>query len=137
MVLAVAIIFAVVTIEEAVFRIPVSYAKRAQTTYLPIKVNVAGVMPIIFAVSLVSLPSLLGQALSRVGNQAIATFARNFSSAFSGTSVLYLVTYFVMVIAFTFSILLLFLNQKMSLKSFANQAVLFLEFVPVLPLKKD
>jgi len=100
--IAVAIIFAVVTIEEAVFRIPVSYAKRAQTTYLPIKVNVAGVMPIIFAVSLVSLPSLLGQALSRVGNQAIASFARNLSSAFSGTSVLYLITYFVMVVAFTF-----------------------------------
>lgn len=100
--LAIAIVFAVVTIEEAVFRIPVSYAKRAQTTYLPIKVNVAGVMPIIFAVSLVSLPSLLGQALSRIGNQTIATFARNLSSAFSGTSVLYLLTYFVMVIAFTF-----------------------------------
>jgi len=100
-VLAVAIIFAVVTIEEAVFRIPVSYAKRAQTTYLPIKVNVAGVMPIIFAVSLVSMPSLLGQALSRVSNPGIADFARHLSTAFSGTSVLYLVTYFLMVIAFT------------------------------------
>jgi len=100
--LAFAIVFAVVTIEEAVFRIPVSYAKRAQTTYLPIKVNVAGVMPIIFAVSLVSLPSLLGQSLSRVSNPAIAGFARQLSSAFSGTSTLYLVTYFLLVIAFTF-----------------------------------
>lgn len=99
--LAIAIVFAVVTIEEAVFRIPVSYAKRAQTTYLPIKVNVAGVMPIIFAVSLVSMPSLLGQALSRASNPEIANFARHLSTAFSGTSILYLVTYFLMVIAFT------------------------------------
>jgi len=102
LVIAVAIIFAVVTIEEAVLRVPISYAKRAQTTYLPIKVNVAGVMPIIFAVSLVSLPSLLGQALSRVGNQTIANFARGLSSAFSGTSALYLITYFVLVVVFTF-----------------------------------
>jgi len=99
--LAIAIIFAVVTIEEAVFRIPVSYAKRAQTTYLPIKVNVAGVMPIIFAVSLVSMPSLLGQALSRASNPGIANFARHLSTAFGGTSILYLLTYFLMVIAFT------------------------------------
>ena len=59
-------------------------------------------MPIIFAVSLVSLPSLLGQALSRVGNQTIANFARGLSSAFSGTSALYLITYFVLVVVFTF-----------------------------------
>jgi preprotein translocase subunit SecY len=99
--LAIAIVFAVVTIEEAVFRIPVSYAKRSQTTYLPIKVNVAGVMPIIFAVSLVSMPSLLGQSLSQVSNPAIANFARQLSVAFSQTSILYLVTYFLMVVAFT------------------------------------
>ena len=99
--LAFAIVFAVVTIEEAVFRIPVSYAKRSQTTYLPIKVNVAGVMPIIFAVSLVSMPSLLGQALGRVNNPAIANFAKQLSSAFGSTSVLYLITYFLLVVAFT------------------------------------
>ncbi|HBP50909.1 MAG: Protein translocase subunit SecY [Candidatus Shapirobacteria bacterium GW2011_GWE1_38_10] len=99
--LAIAIVFAVVTIEEAVFRIPVSYAKRSQTTYLPIKVNVAGVMPIIFAVSLVSMPSLLGQSLSQASNPAIANFARHLSTAFSQTSILYLVTYFLMVVAFT------------------------------------
>jgi preprotein translocase subunit SecY len=99
--IAFAIIFAVVTIEEAVFRIPISYAKRAQTTYLPIKVNVAGVMPIIFAVSLVSMPSLLGQSLSRVSNPAIASFALHLSQAFKSTSALYLITYFLMVVAFT------------------------------------
>lgn len=95
------IIFAVVTIEEAVFRIPVSYAKRAQTTYLPIKVNVAGVMPIIFAVSLVSLPALLGQSLAKVNNPGLASFARNLASSFGNTSALYLIFYFLLVIGFT------------------------------------
>ncbi|MBU1117685.1 preprotein translocase subunit SecY [Patescibacteria group bacterium] len=100
--LAIVIVLSVVMIEEAVFRIPVSYAKRAQTTYLPIKVNVAGVMPIIFAVSLVSLPALLGQALSKSSNVALANFSRQLSLAFSNTSILYLLSYFVLVIAFTF-----------------------------------
>jgi len=100
--LAIVIVLSVVMIEEAVFRIPVSYAKRAQTTYLPIKVNVAGVMPIIFAVSLVSLPALLGQALSKSSNAALASFSRQLSLAFSNTSILYLLSYFILVIAFTF-----------------------------------
>lgn len=100
--IAIAIVLSVVMIEEAVFRIPINYAKRAQKTYLPIKVNVSGVMPIIFAVSLVSIPALLGQALSKVNNVGLATFAKHLSTAFSNTSVVYLLTYFVLVIAFTF-----------------------------------
>lgn len=100
--LAFAIVLAVVTIEEAVFRIPINYAKRAQSTYLPIKVNVAGVMPIIFAVSLVSLPALLGQSLGKVSNVALASFANKLSLAFNSTSFLYLITYFLLVVAFTF-----------------------------------
>lgn len=100
--IAVGIVLSVVMIEEAVFRIPINYAKRAQKTYLPIKVNVSGVMPIIFAVSLVSMPALLGQALSKVNNAALASFAKHLSSAFANTSIVYLLTYFVLVIAFTF-----------------------------------
>lgn len=100
--IAIAIVLSVVMIEEAVFRIPINYAKRAQKTYLPIKVNVSGVMPIIFAVSLVSIPALLGQALSKVSNVGLATFAKHLSAAFSNTSIVYLLTYFILVIAFTF-----------------------------------
>ncbi len=97
-----AVVFAVVTVEEAVFRIPINYAKRAQITYLPIKVNVAGVMPIIFAVSLVSIPSLIGQSLSRVSNPALASFASGLSRTFASDSILYSLFYFVLVIAFTY-----------------------------------
>jgi preprotein translocase subunit SecY len=47
LILAIGIILAIVMVEEAVLRIPISYAKRAQITYLPVKVDTAGVMPII------------------------------------------------------------------------------------------
>ncbi len=102
MAVAFAIVFAVVTVEEAVYRIPISYAKRAQTTYLPIKINVSGVMPIIFAVSLVSLPSLIGQALLRSSKPGLASFARWLTTTFASTSFIYLISYFLLVIAFTF-----------------------------------
>lgn len=100
--LGIAIILAVVTVEEAIYRIPISYAKRAQHTYLPIKVNVSGVMPIIFAVSLVSLPSLLGQALSQSTQPLLHSLGLFFGRHFTPTGYPYLITYFLFVIAFTF-----------------------------------
>jgi len=100
--LAIGIILAIVTVEEAVLRIPISYAKRAQTTYLPIKVDTAGVMPIIFAVSLATIPSLLGQYLGRIPNQFIASTALTISRIFQTSGYVYILFYFVLVIGFTF-----------------------------------
>lgn len=100
--LAFGIILSVVMVEEAVLRVPINYAKRSQVTYLPMKVNVAGVMPIIFAVSLASLPSLLGQALINNSNAQIASFASSLTRIFSQTSYVYILFYFILVLAFTF-----------------------------------
>ncbi|OIP86940.1 preprotein translocase subunit SecY [Candidatus Shapirobacteria bacterium CG2_30_35_20] len=100
--IAFGIILAVVMVEEAVLRVPINYAKRAQVTYLPMKVNVAGVMPIIFAVSLASLPSLLGQALLKNSNPVVASFAYQLTKIFAQTSTTHIIFYFVLVIAFTF-----------------------------------
>jgi len=100
--IAFSIILAVVMVEEAVLRVPINYAKRAQVTYLPMKVNVAGVMPIIFAVSLASLPSLLGQALLKNSNPVVASFAYQLTKIFAQTSTTHIIFYFVLVIAFTF-----------------------------------
>lgn len=100
--LAVIMVFAIVMVEEAVLRIPVHYAKRAQTTYLPIKVDTAGVMPIIFAVSLATIPSLLGQYLGRVPNHFIASLATTISRIFQTTGYVYILFYFILVIGFTF-----------------------------------
>lgn len=100
--MALLLIGAIVFVEEAVLRIPINYAKRGQTTYLPIKVNTAGVMPIIFAVSLATVPSLMGQFLGKVPNQTIANIANNIAHIFRTDGYFYMVFYFLLVIGFTF-----------------------------------
>ncbi|KKR71685.1 MAG: Protein translocase subunit SecY, partial [Candidatus Woesebacteria bacterium GW2011_GWA2_40_7] len=75
---AIVIVGLVIFISEAARQIPIHYAKRrtesglASTSYLPLRLNQAGVIPIIFAVSLVLLPSLLGQFLTNIPNAAVA-----------------------------------------------------------------
>ncbi|MBP9817298.1 preprotein translocase subunit SecY [Candidatus Shapirobacteria bacterium] len=99
---AIALVFGIVMVEEAVLRIPVHYAKRGQVTYLPIKVDTAGVMPIIFAVSLATAPSLIGQFLSKLSNPAIAQAGLTLSRFFRTDSALYILFYFLLVIGFTY-----------------------------------
>lgn len=100
--MALVLIAAIVFVEEAVLRIPINYAKRGQSTYLPIKVNTAGVMPIIFAVSLATVPSLIGQFLSKISNQTVANIATNISHFFRTDGYFYIIFYFLLVIGFTF-----------------------------------
>lgn len=105
---AVVIIGVIVFMSEAALQIPIHYAKRrtdsglASTSYLPLRLNQAGVIPIIFAVSLVLLPSLIGQFLSGVPNATVANLARNLSTAFSPQKAVYNVVYFFLVFGFTY-----------------------------------
>lgn len=107
---ALAVIAGIVAVNEATRQIPIVYARRVrgnkmyggQSTFLPLRVNQAGVIPIIFAVSLVLIPSLLGQYLSQIPNPMIAGLARSLSSAFTPSGVIYNVVYFVLVIGFTY-----------------------------------
>jgi preprotein translocase subunit SecY len=101
-ILALALIFSIVLVEESILRVPINYAKRGQSTYLPIKINTAGVMPIIFAVSLATVPSLLGQFLGKIPNQFVANFANTISHLFRTTGYFYMVFYFFLVMGFTF-----------------------------------
>jgi len=108
--LALAVIAAIIFTEEAVRKVKIEYAKRiyggkmygGQSTYLPLKINQAGVIPIIFAVSLVLLPSMLGNFLGQVSNKFIATMARSFSTFFSPGGVIYNLFYFILVVGFTY-----------------------------------
>ncbi len=100
--LALVLVGGIVMVEEAVIRIPVNYARRSQTTYLPIKIDTAGVMPIIFAVSLATAPSLIGQFTSKLPYPLIANIGIHISSIFRTSSYFYSVFYFVLVVAFTF-----------------------------------
>lgn len=100
--MALAMILAIVMVEEAVLRIPIHYAKRAQSTYLPIKVNTAGVMPIIFAVSLATIPSFLGQFLSKLNQPFLVSFGNILTRFFRTEGTFYILFYFLLVLGFTF-----------------------------------
>jgi len=91
-------IILVVFINDAERRIPVQYAKRmvgrkmygGQSTHIPIKVAMAGVIPIIFAMSILSFP------------QTIAQFMGSTKQIFNPTSWIYIILYFVLIIFFTY-----------------------------------
>lgn len=106
--IAIVIVGLIIFISEASRRIPIHYAKRrtesglGASSYLPLRLNQAGVIPIIFAVSLVLLPSLLGQFLSGVPNPTIANFARNITVIFNPRGVTYNLVYFFLVFGFTY-----------------------------------
>jgi len=107
LIVAVVIVGLVVFMNEATRQIPISYARRAGkasvgSSYLPLRLNQAGVIPIIFAVSLVLLPSLVSQILGGLPNQQIAQFATRLSQAFNPQSLLYNVFYFLLVCGFTY-----------------------------------
>ena len=102
LILFLAIIWFIVFITDAERRIPVQYAKRVvgrkmyggQNTFIPIKVNMSGVMPIILASSIVSLPSILQTFFSWKDNW--------FLKAFQHESWTYTLVYFVLIIGFAF-----------------------------------
>ncbi len=123
MILAVVVVAAIVFINEAVRKIPVYYAKRIRgnrvyqgaTNYLPLKLNQAGVIPIIFAVSFVLFPQLLGNFLVYVKNPLISGGASFLVKLFNPSGFFYNFFYFVLVIAFTyFYTVIVFNPQKIS-----------------------
>lgn len=110
LILGLGVIYAIVSIDEAKRRIPVSYSRRVRggkdvggtTTYLPIKLNNAGVIPIIFAIALVLAPSMLANLLKGVSNSTIAQAATSFSTWFTPNSLPYNILYFILVVSFTY-----------------------------------
>jgi preprotein translocase subunit SecY len=105
--LAVAIIAAIVFVNEGQRRIPITYAKRqvgrrmsqGGTTYLPLKVNMAGVIPIIFASSLLLFPVVLAQFAGQ-GNPD--SFLSRLARFFDPSSAPYLLLYALLIIMFTY-----------------------------------
>ncbi len=108
--MALAVTAGVVTVNEAIRKVPIFYAKRVrgskmfggQSTHLPLKLNQAGVIPIIFAVSLVLLPSILANFFITSRNESLASLGANIATNFSPTGLLYNVLYFVLVVGFTY-----------------------------------
>ena len=101
--IALAVIAAIVFVQEGQRRIPVQYAKRVVgrrmsgggSTYLPLRVNMAGVIPVIFAASLMAFPPTVGE-LTQAG------WARDFSTFFSPNGAAYLIGESVFIVLFTY-----------------------------------
>jgi preprotein translocase subunit SecY len=106
--MSIAIIASVVLINEGRRNIPVSYAKRVRggkmyggsSTYLPLNINPAGVIPIIFALSLLLFPGMIANFLGGAGGW-VGQVAQAVGNAFQNQWI-YGILYFVLVVAFTF-----------------------------------
>lgn len=125
------ITYLVVLLNEAARNLTVNYAKRVQgnrtyggvTTVLPVKLITAGVVPIIFAVAFLSLPSFVGQLMTTANSARLAHIGRNLVTWFQTPSAatfqtggweayIYPITYFVLVFAFTFFYTSITFNSK-------------------------
>ena len=109
--IGVVIVLLVILVEQSQRRIPVQYAKRmvgkrtygGQATYLPIKVNMAGVVPVIFASSLLYLPGLIAQFNGPDKTGKIADWVIWINNNLTkGDHPLYMLMYFLLIIAFTY-----------------------------------
>ncbi|MBB6555760.1 preprotein translocase subunit SecY [Nonomuraea rubra] len=107
MVVGVFMIAAVVFVEQAQRRIPVQYAKRmvgrrmygGTSTYIPLKVNQAGIIPVIFASSLLYLPQLITSLFQTSDNVVITWISQNLAT---GDTPIYMATFFLLIIFFTY-----------------------------------
>jgi preprotein translocase subunit SecY len=107
----------IVLVNEAQRRIPITYAGRgikgkSEQSYLPIRINQAGMIPIIFAVSLVSFPSILASFLQRAESEWIRIGAEKVAVLFQVNSPVYMLTYFFLVIGFTYFYVSITFNPK-------------------------
>jgi preprotein translocase subunit SecY len=94
-----------ILITEGVRKIPVTYAARGnkgQVSTLPLKVNQAGMIPIIFAVSVLAFPTLAAQLAQQSSNARLQQLADIIITHFSATSAPYLIAYFLLIFGFTF-----------------------------------
>ncbi len=106
MAVGIVVVAAVVFVEQAQRRIPVQYAKRmvgrqaygGTSTYIPIKVNQAGVIPVIFASSLLYIPSLIVNFTNSQAAWAV-WISRNFVN---GDNLIYVISYATLIIFFTY-----------------------------------
>ncbi len=106
---AIAIIYGVVVMTQAERQVPITYAKQVRggktyggtTSYLPLRLNQAGVIPIIFALSIILFPQMVLNILASFNVPHVALWSEKVMAFFNNQE-LYAVVYFVLVILFTF-----------------------------------
>ena len=108
-ILAAGIVYAVVVVTESERPIPITYAKRVRgqkiyggvSTYLPLRLNQAGVMPIIFALSILLFPQMIFTFLGSLGNATLKSISE-FVNSVMANQALYAILYFLLVFLFTY-----------------------------------
>ncbi|MGH2388945.1 MAG: preprotein translocase subunit SecY [Chloroflexota bacterium] len=109
-ILAVIVIGAIVFVQEAQRRIPVQYARRlvrgrmtqAQSTHIPLRVNSAGMIPLIFAFSIVTTPAIVASYFQPSHNTIVRNAATWIVGAFNQDSAVYWILTFILVFGFTY-----------------------------------
>jgi preprotein translocase subunit SecY len=127
-------IVGVVMINEGTRRIPVHHAKRVRagkqyggtTTNIPLKVNSAGMIPLIFAVSIMVFPGMVANFLQSSNVEWVRSLARNISLWLSPDTVPYNIVYFFMVVGFTFFYTMVVFQQQRIPESLQRQGA----FIP-------
>ncbi len=132
------VIAGVVLVTEAQRNIPIAYAKRVRgnklfggvNTHLPLRLNQAGVIPIIFAISIMLFPAMIAQFFVGAKSELLAGLANKTIALFNSQGVFYGVTYFLLIMAFTYFTLPLYLILRKLRKMCKKMAGLFRVFVP-------
>ncbi|MDQ4045726.1 MAG: preprotein translocase subunit SecY [Chloroflexota bacterium] len=127
-------IVGIVLINEGQRRIPVQYAKRVRqgqmvggtTTHIPLKVNSAGMIPLIFAVSIMVFPGMIANFLSASNREWVRDLATDISVWLAPTSLPYNIVYFLMVVGFTFFYTMVVFQQQRIPESLQRQGA----FIP-------
>lgn len=110
LIMGIAVILGIVFVDQAMRKIPVSYAKRIRgmrmyggtSTFLPLKINQAGVLPIIFAMSFMLFPGVVGNFLTTARSSFISKIGYFLSHFFRPENIIYGILYFILVILFTY-----------------------------------
>jgi preprotein translocase subunit SecY len=110
LILSLVTIFAIVVVQQGRRNVPVMYPGRRMGSRmsmpvkgtLPLMVNMAGMIPIIFAQSLLTFPSIIASFFTTSSNETIANFATGMVTTFGGTGNAYWIIYFFMVVFFSF-----------------------------------
>ncbi len=107
----IAIVYAIVVIQEGHRRIPVQYGRQVrgqkvyggQSTFIPMRVNSTGMIPLIFASSLMIFPGVIGSLMANSSNSTVSGVGITLQNTFiSGTDWVYFLVYFILVVAFTY-----------------------------------
>ncbi len=122
-------IVGIVYLQEGQRRIPVQYGKRVRgmkvygggSTYIPLRVNSAGMIPLIFAVSILIFPALIASFFQNAEPEWLRNFAVGVVNLFDTRSWFYALTYFLLVIAFTFFYTFIVFQQQNLAETLQNQ----------------